>query len=62
MPKQRVHLITTTPLDIDTEKINKDKLTTFMSVVEILGLKTAMTLYNGISKAKDEDEKYELKN
>ena len=51
MANKRLHLIVKTPIDVDTEKISKDKLTAFLSVVEILGLNNALTLYGGITRA-----------
>ena len=60
MANKRLHLIVETPIDVDTEKISKDKLTAFLSVVEILGLNNALTLYGGITRALDEEEKYQL--
>lgn len=59
MAKEQLTLITTTPLIIDTDKIDGNKLTVFMSVVETLGLDNALTLYgDAIQKG---NERYELK-
>ena len=59
MAKKQLTLVTSIPLMVDTDKIDGNKLSTFMAVVETLGLDNALTLFgNGIEKC---GEKYELR-
>ena len=61
MAKVRVNLITTIPLEVDTDKMkNEGDLKTFLAVVGTLGLDNALPLYSTWLKKLDGQEQYRL--